>query len=60
MIHIVSARSKLENVQKRYPEAVILDITSNSLPRSLWAENGMKNRSISVHSPFTAAPSATA
>jgi len=30
MIYIASRRSKIENVQKKYPEAVILDITSAS------------------------------
>ena len=52
MIHIASARSKLENVQKRYPEAVILDITSNSSKRyAQWLSPFYPHYNIPI--PFT-------
>lgn len=58
MIYIANKRSKIENIQKRYPSATILDITSDSQKRyALWLSPFYPHYNIPI--PFTEGISAT-
>lgn len=58
MIYVANKRSKIENIQKRYPNAIILDITSTSNKRyAQWLSPFFPHYNIPI--PFTDGLTAT-